>query len=129
MDPKPAGAADPSREASKWKVANELNPLTLRWFRIVHSATAEFLKVIIADNQFVSDDCAGSVLVRNSKPKGVRGVQTAMGRVKSRVREYTVFCGLHDLGPVRLRIPTEPATYSDLKAATYSDPMPAGVPI
>ncbi|EDP61607.1 hypothetical protein BAL199_22502 [alpha proteobacterium BAL199] len=22
-----------------------------------------------------------------------------------------------------------PATYSDLKAATYSDPMPAGVPI
>ena len=28
-----------------------------------------------------------------------------------------------------LRIPTEPATYSDLKAATYSDPMPAGVPI
>ena len=28
-----------------------------------------------------------------------------------------------------LRIPTMPATYSDLKAATYSDPMPAGVPI
>ncbi|EDP63603.1 hypothetical protein BAL199_07718 [alpha proteobacterium BAL199] len=28
-----------------------------------------------------------------------------------------------------VRIPTMPATYSDLKAATYSDPMPAGVPI
>jgi len=28
-----------------------------------------------------------------------------------------------------LRIPTEPATCTDLKAATYSDPMPAGVPI
>lgn len=31
--------------------------------------------------------------------------------------------------PPRLRIPTEPATCTDLKAATYSDPMPAGVPI
>ena len=28
-----------------------------------------------------------------------------------------------------MRIPTEPATCTDLKAATYSDPMPAGVPI
>ena len=35
---------------------------------------------------------------------------------------------LHALA-YNLRIPTMPATYSDLKAATYSDPMPAGVPI
>ena len=36
--------------------------------------------------------------------------------------------GKTDTGRLWVRIPTEPATYSDLKAATHSDPMPAGVP-